>query len=137
MQILLCSCQNYCMWIRIFFHKRCFTLKCILLIVTVICWRRDRSQFQANIYIIGLIKLKTFFKFGLAHSGLWWEINSFTIIVVGRWDSFCILTFDKFEYIFSLPWILRLIYYQAFPHYRNFLGNEFRHRFRYLNISGN
>ncbi len=37
MQILLWLCQNYCMWIRKSFYKRCFTLKCILLIVIVTC----------------------------------------------------------------------------------------------------
>ncbi len=45
MQILLWLCQNYCMWIRRSFYKRCFTLKCFLLIVIVTCWKRERSQF--------------------------------------------------------------------------------------------
>ncbi len=69
MQILQWLCQNYSMWIRRSFYKRCFTLKCILLIAIVTCWRRERSQFQANIYVRGLIKLKNFFKFSPAHSG--------------------------------------------------------------------
>ncbi len=74
MQILLCLCQNYCMWILRPFYKLCFTLKCItlkciLLIVSVTCSRRERSQYQDNIYIRGLIKSKTFFKFGPSHSG--------------------------------------------------------------------
>ncbi len=124
MQILLWLCQNYCIWIRRSFYKLGFRLKCILFIVIITCWRSERFQFQANIYIRGLIKLKTFFKFGPAHSGHWWEINSFTI-VVRRWESFCIKIFDKSEYILPLPWMLQLTYYfynflalkQAFLHY--------------------
>ncbi len=84
MKILLWLCQNYCIWIRRSFYKRWFRLKCILLIVIVTCWMRERSQFQYSIYIRGLINLKTSFKFGPAHSGYWWEINSFTISVVRR-----------------------------------------------------
>jgi hypothetical protein len=113
MQILLWLCRNYCIWMGRSFPKRCFTLKYVLFVVVVTCWRGQRPQFQANIYARrcrGLIKLKAFFKFGSAYSGHWWEITPFTI-VVGRRDSFCIDTFDKFEYIFSLPWLLRLTRY--------------------------
>jgi hypothetical protein len=51
-QILLWLCQNYCMWIRRSFYKRCFTLKCILLIAIVTCWRREISRLSEIVLIL-------------------------------------------------------------------------------------